>query len=83
MYVVGKAQWKGPKLEGDISVSVTFYFATKRRRDLDNQNKLILDALTGIAWDDDSQIAELHLYRAIDVRYPCAEIRPTALAATV
>jgi Holliday junction resolvase RusA-like endonuclease len=55
-------------------VSIAFYFATKRRRDLDNQNKLILDALTGIAYDDDSQIAELHLYRAYDAKRPRIEI---------
>ena len=60
---------------GDLSVSITFYFATKRRRDLDNMNKLVLDALTGIAYDDDSQIAELHLYRAYDVQKPRIEAR--------
>jgi Holliday junction resolvase RusA-like endonuclease len=65
-----KAQWRGPQLEGDISVSVTFYFATKRKRDLDNQNKLMLDALTGIAWEDDSQIAELLLRRGFDSASP-------------
>jgi len=69
-----RAQWRGPKLEGDISVSVTFYFATKRKRDLDNQNKLILDALTGIAWEDDSQVGELHLLRRYDREKPHIEI---------
>jgi Holliday junction resolvase RusA-like endonuclease len=69
-----KSQWRGPKLEGDISVSVTFYFATKRKRDLDNQNKLVLDALTGIAYEDDSQIAELHLKRAYDKSRPRMEV---------
>jgi Holliday junction resolvase RusA-like endonuclease len=28
-----KAQWHGPQLQGDISMSVTFHFATKRKRD--------------------------------------------------
>ena len=55
-----KSQWKGKPLEGDISVSITLYFGTKRPADLDNFNKLSLDALTGIAYEDDSQIAELH-----------------------
>jgi hypothetical protein len=36
-------------LEGDIAVSITLYFGTKRRADLDNFNKLSLNALTG-AW---------------------------------
>jgi Holliday junction resolvase RusA-like endonuclease len=34
---------------GDIEVSMTLYFGTKRKADLDNFNKLSLDALTGIA----------------------------------
>jgi Holliday junction resolvase RusA-like endonuclease len=51
-----RAQWKGEPLEGQIAVSVTLYFGTKRRADLDNFNKLSLDALTGIAYLDDSQI---------------------------
>jgi Holliday junction resolvase RusA-like endonuclease len=51
-----RAQWKGKPLEGEIAVSITLYFGTKRRADLDNFNKLSLDALTGIAYADDSQI---------------------------
>jgi len=74
-----KSQWKGPKLEGDIRVSVTFYFATKRKRDLDNQNKLILDALTGIAYEDDSQIAEMYLRRAYDKARPRIELAAGSL----
>jgi Holliday junction resolvase RusA-like endonuclease len=46
--------------------TVCFFFKTKRRCDLDNQNKLMLDALTGIAYEDDSQISSLHLSRAYD-----------------
>lgn len=62
-------------------MSVTFYFATKRKRHLDNQNKLILDALTGIMWADDSQIAELCLRRAYETARPRIEIMAAALDA--
>ncbi len=41
-----RAQWKGKPLEGDIEVSISLYFGTKRKADLDNFNKLSLDALT-------------------------------------
>jgi Holliday junction resolvase RusA-like endonuclease len=51
------------------------YFGTKRRADIDNFNKLSLDALTGIAYDDDSQVAELHLYRAYDKNRPRIEVQ--------
>ena len=39
-----------------LAVTICFFFATKRKRALDNQNKLVLDALTGIPYEDDSQI---------------------------
>ena len=41
---------------------------------LDNFNKLSLDALTGIAYLDDSQIAKLTIRRGYDKRYPRIEI---------
>jgi Holliday junction resolvase RusA-like endonuclease len=41
---------------------------------LDNFNKLWQDALTGIVYEDDSQIAELHLYRDYDKARPRIEI---------
>jgi Holliday junction resolvase RusA-like endonuclease len=65
-----RAQWRGKPLTGDIEVSITLYFGTKRRADLDNFNKLSLDALTGIAYEDDSQIAKLTIERAYDKKKP-------------
>jgi Holliday junction resolvase RusA-like endonuclease len=56
-------------LEGDIAVSITLYFGTKRRADLDNFNKLSLNALTGIAYLDDIQIGTLTIAR-FDKSYP-------------
>jgi Holliday junction resolvase RusA-like endonuclease len=50
--------------------SITLYFGTKRKADLDNFNKLSLDALTGIAYVDDSQIARLTIERAYDKLKP-------------
>lgn len=70
-----RSQWRGAPLKGSIRVSIRFFFQTKRRRDLDNQNKLVLDALTGIAYEDDSQIDELHLCRSYDKERPRIEIK--------
>jgi Holliday junction resolvase RusA-like endonuclease len=42
-------------LKGDLDVTIRFHFCTHRKRDLDNMNKIVLDALSGIAWKDDSQ----------------------------
>lgn len=49
-------------LVGPVSVIVTLYPPDRRRRDLDNFNKALFDALTraGI-WQDDSQIKRLLL----------------------
>ncbi len=44
-----------------IAVSVTWE-RRERRGDLDNRLKVLLDALQGVAYDDDKQITELHAY---------------------
>lgn len=72
-----KSQWQVPALEGDVALSIRFFFKTKRKRDLDNQNKLLLDALSGIVYGDDSQICELHLFRAYDAQHPRAVVTVT------
>jgi Holliday junction resolvase RusA-like endonuclease len=69
-----QSQWKGKPLVGDIEISITLYFGTKRKADLDNFNKLSLDALTGIAYKDDSQIAKLTIERAYDKTRPRTEL---------
>jgi len=53
---------------------VRFFFGTKRRADLDNFNKLWADSLTGIVYEDDSQIAEQHLYHVYDKQRSRIEI---------
>lgn len=69
-----KSQWRGKPLTGDIAVTIEFFFATNRKRDLDNQNKLVLDALSGIAYEADAQIAELRLLRRYDTQKPRIEV---------
>lgn len=46
-------------LTGDVGVDYIFGFKDKRARDVDNYIKMAQDALTGIAFNDDSQIVEL------------------------
>lgn len=54
-----KKQYKDKPILSPISVIIELYFSDKRKRDVDNFNKLILDAGSGILWEDDSQIQEL------------------------
>ncbi len=62
---------KGP---GEFVVSLSFFMATSRRVDVDNLVKSQLDALNGIAWEDDSQVREIHASRMLDRENPRAVV---------
>ena len=51
-----------PFPSGDVEVTATWY-RSRKAGDVDNRWKVLGDALNGIVWADDSQIAALHLYR--------------------
>lgn len=65
--------WDGPKFSGEVAVNIVVdaegatvivermdVDSTSRLRgDLDNYIKTILDALNGVAWDDDSQVVKI------------------------
>lgn len=44
-----------------VSVEVCLYFWTKRKSDIDNFNKLWMDALSGVIYEDDKQIQEMYI----------------------
>ena len=69
-----KSQWKQPPLTGTIALRVDLYFGTRRRTDIDNFNKLSLDALTGIIYEDDNQITEVSIAKHFDKAKPRIEI---------
>jgi Holliday junction resolvase RusA-like endonuclease len=64
---------------GPVALTVTFY-RPRRSGDIDNFCKVTLDSLKGIAYEDDSQIVELHAYRKDDKANPRVEISVTQLA---
>ncbi len=49
--------------DGEVTVTIKLFCGTKVKRDIDNQQKLVLDALNKLAFKDDSQINELHAVR--------------------
>lgn len=54
---------------GRVSVEISLHPPDKRKRDLDNYLKGVLDALTHVGiWDDDSQIDKLTIKRGIIVK---------------
>lgn len=62
------------RLSGPIKVSLKAY-RPRKSGDLDNLAKLVLDGMKGIAWNDDSQIVEIHMYRFDDPKNPRLELK--------
>lgn len=62
----------GQMIEGDVAVHVRIWYAS-RRPDLDES--LILDLLQDIAYKNDRQVKEKHIYWALDPQNPRCEIR--------
>lgn len=61
-----------PLLEGDLRVTMTIYYAS-RRPDLDES--LILDLMQGLIYVNDRQVKERHVYWGLDKDSPRAEIK--------
>ena len=59
---------------GNIVIDIKLYFGDKRRHDIDNYNKILLDAMTGILWEDDSQIVKMTIWKLYDKEKPRIEI---------
>lgn len=60
-----------PLIEQDVRVTMFIHYAS-RRPDLDES--LILDLLQGVAYVNDRQVKEKHIYWALDKENPRAEI---------
>jgi len=70
--LAASAQCANP-IEGDVSLRAVVYFKD-RRRDLDNCLKPLLDALNGIVYRDDRQVAHLDFTKRLDPRNPRVEL---------
>ena len=57
-----------------LRVSIALFLPDRRRRDVDNMAKSILDGLNGTAFDDDDQVVELNVTKQIDRENPRAEV---------
>ena len=69
------------KLVGPVGIHVKAY-RPRRIGDLDNTLKVVLDALRGIAYEDDKQIISIHADRYDDKANPRLEIELCELEAT-
>jgi Holliday junction resolvase RusA-like endonuclease len=59
-----RIRWSSAKGE-TYSVTLRLHFADRRRRDVDNCAKAVLDALIGVAFLDDFQVARLETWRVL------------------
>ncbi len=69
-----KQQYREKPVTGDIILKIDLVFGDKRKRDIDNYNKLMLDTCTGILWEDDSQIVSLLINKFYEKGNPRIEL---------
>ena len=69
-----KKQFRYKPLVNSLKVSMRLYFKDKRKRDIDNYNKAILDSMTKIIYEDDSQIKELNVKKLVGCGFNKVEI---------
>lgn len=62
------------RYEGNIIMIVNLHFGDKRKRDVDNFLKLLLDGLEGVCYNNDAQIVELTVTKAYDKKNPRVEV---------
>jgi len=65
----GKYHMKEPAFKSNLALDVTidFFMPDRRRVDLDNLSKAVLDALNGCLWEDDRQIVRMLLTKVMGV----------------
>lgn len=74
-----KSQWKAKPIKGPLDLYIKLFFKIKRNHDIDNYNKLVLDALTGIVYEDDGQIQGMYIEKGYDKANPRVEVIAQAL----
>jgi crossover junction endodeoxyribonuclease RusA len=62
------------KIEGRVKLEIIAFFKDNRKRDLDNINKPLIDALKNFVIEDDDQIFELIMKKSIGVGYNAIKI---------
>lgn len=65
-----KSQVTTAPLVGSIEMNIMFYYGDKRKRDIDAYLKILLDAMSGIVYEDDSQIDAMHVFKEVDIINP-------------
>lgn len=64
-----RSQFRGAPLTGRLAVEVDLFWPTRRNHDIENL-KALFDALSGIVWEDDGQIVDLHIRKHVNTADP-------------
>ena len=58
------------KITGPVRCHLALVLPDRRKRDVDNLSKAVLDGCNGVLWEDDTQIIDLHLTKGYDKENP-------------
>jgi Holliday junction resolvase RusA-like endonuclease len=61
-------------LQGNLGASLTFMLGDRRRVDIDNLSKGVLDGCKGIVYEDDRQVMELHASKKHGSKVPSVHV---------
>lgn len=76
-----KSQWAGKEMINEpFGMIVRYFHKTKRKQDIDNFAKAMLDSMSRIVFSDDNLIHEMHSFKYHDPLSPRIEIEFFALA---
>ncbi len=64
-----------PDASSEFVVDMRFWNKTRHRRDIDNLCKLVLDALNGVCWADDSQVTEISAIKDLAPDFPLTTVK--------
>lgn len=67
-------QWNEPVSDKPCEMEINLFFKSKHKHDIDNFSKLCLDSLTGVVYEDDSQITKLTITKEMCKENPRVEI---------
>ena len=63
------------KIYGKVGLILKFQFKDKRKRDLDNLHKCLIDALKNVLIEDDDQAYRLYMTKEIGTGHDCFSVR--------
>lgn len=76
-----KTQWKRSMIQGPVMLTAYVYYGDKKKRDLDNSMKILLDSMSHMVYKDDSQIQSLWIIKRYDEKNPRVDIDVQEMAA--